>query len=144
MVHYHKEQKKQHQGSPLVFKAVGETVGWTCCHCAALCNSFVPNTAVPISAASLCVWLQKCTGPEHWALCVLRWETQSSSLCLSGCPHHRPQGKLYNILLWDILVAVTLFFFFYAFFSSILRNYMFVILFWSSHACTAKVSFIPE
>lgn len=119
LAHCHKEERKQHWGSPPVCNAVGEKVGCTCCHHAAPCKASALDTAAPISAANLWLWLLKCTGPEHSALCVLGWGTpyfHFSSWYLLGCSHHRRQGGVWNILLWAIFSVAIIFFCFFFFY----------------------------
>lgn len=111
-VHYHEEERKWHRGRPPVCNAEGGKGACTCCHHASLFKASVLNTAAPILAASLCVWLLKYTGPEHSALCVLRWGTKyfkSCSLHLLRCPHHGQQRAVYIFLLSIFSMAVRFF-----------------------------------
>lgn len=112
MVHYHEEERKW--GRPPVGNAEGGKGACTCCHHAALRKGSVLNRATPILAASFCVWLLKYRGPEHSALCMLRWRTkyfQSCSMHLLRCPHHGQQRGVYSIFLLSIFsMAARLFF----------------------------------
>lgn len=121
MVHYHEEERTWPWGGPPVCNAEGGKRACACCHHAALCKASVLYRATPILADSFCVWLLKYRGPEHSALCMLRWRTkyfQSCSMHLLRSPHHGQQRGVYSIfLLSSFSMAARLFFPFLLWFS---------------------------